>query len=71
MLKPVALAEMPMDPAEATSVHDMSRTTRTRKCGNPSSEPRPVVAKATGKQPVVKAGATKAGAAKAGPAGSR
>ena len=32
--KPTKLADMPMDPAEPGTVHDMSRETQTRKCGN-------------------------------------
>ena len=46
-LTPVALAALPMMPAEAGPVHDMSRTTRTSKCGNRNGEPRPVAAKRT------------------------
>jgi D-alanyl-D-alanine carboxypeptidase len=40
--KPVKLSEMAMNPAEANAVHDMSRETRTRKCGNRVGPPRVV-----------------------------
>lgn len=38
--KPVKLAEMAMLPAEIVPVHDMSRETQTRKCGNRIGPPR-------------------------------
>ncbi len=44
-LKPVKLADLAMTPAEVAPVHDMTRTTRTWKCGNRGGEPRAVAAK--------------------------
>ena len=44
-LVPVALADLALNPADAGAVHDMSRATRTSKCGNRGGEPRAVAAK--------------------------
>ena len=46
-LKPVKLPDLAMNPAEVAPVHDMTRTTRTWKCGNRGGEPRQVAAKGT------------------------
>lgn len=56
---PVKLAELAMNPAEANAVHDMSRETRTRKCGNRVGPPR-----VPGKLVAQKAHAKKAAASK-------
>ena len=40
-LTPIALKDLPMHPTEPAVVHDMSKTTRTWKCGNRGGEPRP------------------------------
>ncbi len=39
------IAQLAFDPKEANGVHDMSRETRTRKCGNPVRRVRPVIAR--------------------------
>ena len=48
-LKVVKLAALAMNPAEVAPVHDMTRTTRTWKCGNRGGEPRIVAAKGSAK----------------------
>ncbi len=42
------MARLALDPAVAQPVHDMTRLTRTRKCGNPVRRARPAVARASG-----------------------
>lgn len=48
-LTPVAMANLGMDPPDVVPVHDMSRSTRTSKCGNRGGEPRLVATKAAKK----------------------
>ena len=65
VLAATKLADLPMNPVEAGAVHDMSRATRTSKCGNRGGEPKPAVAKAAAPKllakrlpPVVATGST-------------
>ncbi len=65
-LTPVALANLAMDPADLVPVHDMSRTTRTTKCGNRGGEPKLIANKAARKVLAKQLGLTK----QPGPAGA-
>lgn len=58
------IGQLAFDPKEANGVHDMSRETRTRKCGNPVRRVRPVIARGQA-VPAVPAAATAAGTAAA------
>ena len=54
-LKPVKLADLAMTPAEVAPVHDMTRATRTWKCGNRGGEPRAVKTKVAKKVVAIEA----------------
>ena len=63
-LIPIALKDLPMHPSEPAAVHDMSKTTRTWKCGNRGGEPRPAqVASAAKKKALGKRGGAPVAAA--------
>ena len=54
----VALADLAMNPPETPPVYDMSRSTRTSKCGNRNGEPQPTATRAAGKVLAKKIGPT-------------